>query len=86
MMKLWQDEAGSVVAAELIIIMTVVGLGMLVGMKVLQASIVGELVDVANAIGSIDQSFETLDGSSYVDTSNDPYTSSHVVGGGEIPK
>ena len=68
MRKLWNDECGAVMAAELILILTVVGLGVLIGMKVVQVAIVSELHDVANAISNIDQSFSVAGGSNYVDT------------------
>lgn len=57
MRTLWNDECGVVIAAELILILTVVSIGLIVGLKVVQVALVSELEDVANAISSIDQSF-----------------------------
>ena len=57
MMKLWNDECGAVVSAELVMVMTILGLGMIVGLKSLQAGVGTELGDVAKAIGQVDQTF-----------------------------
>lgn len=57
MRTLWNDECGAVMAAEMILIITVLTIGMIVGLKAVQIGIVSELDDVAHAISSIDQSF-----------------------------
>ena len=59
MRSLWNDECGAIMAAEMILILTVVGIGLIVGLKVVQVAIVSELDDVAHSISSIDQSFGT---------------------------
>ncbi len=55
--ELWNDEAGAVVSGDLVLVMTFVVLGVLVGLVELQDSIVNELNDVGEAIGSLNQSF-----------------------------
>jgi len=57
MKKLWNDECGAILSAELVLVMTIVGLGMVVGMKAIQASVVTELGDVAASFGAINQSY-----------------------------
>ena len=57
MKKLWNDECGAILSAELVLVMTIVGLGMVVGLKAIQASVVQELGDVAASFGSINQSY-----------------------------
>jgi len=57
MRKLWNDECGAVVSAELVMVMTILGLGMIVGLKTLQSAVGTEMGDVAQAIGKTDQSF-----------------------------
>ncbi len=57
MKKLWKDEGGAVVSAELILIITIVVIGLVVGLKEVQAAVIEELNDVAAAIGSVDQSY-----------------------------
>jgi Flp pilus assembly pilin Flp len=55
--KLWKDEAGAVLSAELVLIMTILVIGMIVGLSDLQDAVVNELNDVGEAIGSLNQSF-----------------------------
>ena len=58
MKKLWNDECGAVVSAELVMVMTILGLGVIVGLKAVQASIDTEMGDVATAIGKTNQSYD----------------------------
>jgi Flp pilus assembly pilin Flp len=55
---LLQDESGFIVSAELVLIATLLVIGMIVGLSEVQHAIVEELNDVAEAIGSVNQSFE----------------------------
>src|SRR5690606_5881245 len=55
--KLWNDEAGAILSAELVLIMTLLVIGMIVGLSELQDAVVNELNDVGEAIGSLNQSF-----------------------------
>lgn len=57
MKSLWMDESGAVVSAELIIILTILVCGTVVGFTTLRDALVTELGDVANAIGSLNQSY-----------------------------
>lgn len=56
---LWNDEAGFIVSAELVLIATILVIGLIVGLSELQCSIVDEMNDVGEAIGSLNQSFRT---------------------------
>jgi Flp pilus assembly pilin Flp len=55
--KLWNDEAGFIISAELVLVATILVIGLIVGMVSLRNQIVQELTDVGQAIGSISQSF-----------------------------
>jgi hypothetical protein len=55
--KLWADEAGFIVSAELILVSTVLVLGMTVGLSEVSFAVNQELEDVASAFGSINQSY-----------------------------
>ncbi len=57
MMKLWNDEAGFIVSAELVLIATILVLGMIVGLVSVRDQVVQELGDIALAIGFINQSY-----------------------------
>jgi len=54
---LWNDEAGVILSAELVLIGTILVVGMIVGLVELQCSVVGELNDLGDAIGSLNQSY-----------------------------
>ena len=55
--NLWNDEAGFIISAELVLVATIVVIGLIVGLTVVRNQVVQELVDVGQAIGSISQSF-----------------------------
>lgn len=55
--KLLLDEGGFVVSAELVLVCTMLVVGLIVGLSEVQHAIVGELNDVGEAIGSLNQSF-----------------------------
>ena len=57
--KLWNDEVGAILSAELVLISTILVIGLIVGLVELQTTILGELCDVGNAIGSLNQSYQT---------------------------
>jgi hypothetical protein len=57
MMKLWNDEAGFIVSAELVLIATILVLGMIVGLVSVRDQVVQELGDIAQAFGQISQSY-----------------------------
>ena len=60
-MSLWKtflnDDAGFIISAELILVATIVVLGLIVGLSEVQHAVVSELNDVADSVGSINQSF-----------------------------
>ena len=56
---LWNDEAGVILSAELVLVATILVLGMIVGLVELQCSIVAELSDLSSAFGNLDQTYET---------------------------
>ena len=55
--KLFQDEAGFIVSAELMLISTIAVLPMVVGLSEVAQAVNQELKDVASAFGSINQSY-----------------------------
>lgn len=55
--KLWQDDAGFVVSSELVLIATILVIGIIAGQTAIRDAVVGELADVAAAIGEVNQSF-----------------------------
>jgi len=56
--SLWNDEAGVILSAEIVLVGTILVIGMIVGLVELQCSVVDELNDLGEAIGSINQSYQ----------------------------
>ena len=76
----WNDEAGSVVSAELVTIGAVVAVGAVTGMQTVSTAVNDELKDVTKSIRSLNQSYSyrgfrgcnsMTAGSAFVDTSID---------------
>ncbi|HIF00468.1 MAG TPA: hypothetical protein EYG03_25410 [Planctomycetes bacterium] len=57
--NLWNDESGVILSAEIVLVGTILVLGMIVGLVELQCAVVGELSDLGDAIGNLDQSYQT---------------------------
>ncbi len=55
--QLWNHEDGAIISAEIIIIMTVLVIGLIVGVKSVRDAVVTELADVGQAISNLTQSF-----------------------------
>jgi len=55
--RLWKEEAGAIVSAEIMLIASILVIGMIVGLKSLRDSVVTELADVAQALANVDQSY-----------------------------
>ena len=78
--NLWNDDAGFVISAELVLVSTILVIGMVVGMVEVRNQVVAELIDVAQAIGSLSQSYAFggiskcgvafTDGSAYIDVAD----------------
>lgn len=59
--KLWADDAGLVISAELVLVLTIGVLMLVVGLHAVSKSINHELSDIAGAIGAVNQTY-TYDG------------------------
>jgi Flp pilus assembly pilin Flp len=57
MKKLWMDEGGATLSAELALIGTILVIGMVVGLSAVQDAVVAELADLGQAIANLDQSY-----------------------------
>ena len=55
--RLYHDEAGFIISAELVLVSTIAVLSMVVGLSELASNINQELEDVASAFGGLNQSF-----------------------------
>ena len=54
------DEAGFIVSAELVLILTIAVLAMVVGLTAVRDSITNELNDLAHAFGAVSQSYSVV--------------------------
>ncbi len=59
--KLWRDELGAILAAEYMIIATLLVIGTIVGIKSLRDAVVTELADTAEAVSAFDNGMPTND-------------------------
>ena len=57
MQRLWREEAGAIITAEIMLIASILVLGCIVGLKSVRDAVVTELADVAQALSNVDQSF-----------------------------
>jgi Flp pilus assembly pilin Flp len=57
MKKLWNDEVGAVVSAELVLVLTILVIGMITGLASLRDSVITELADVGQAVANVNQSY-----------------------------
>jgi len=55
--KLWNDEVGAIVGAEIVLVMTILVIGIIVGLASLRDAVVTELADVGGAIAALDQTY-----------------------------
>ena len=55
--KLWRDDVGFIISAELVLVATIVVISMVVGLACIRNQVVQELIDVGQAIGNINQSY-----------------------------
>ncbi|MBI5758009.1 MAG: hypothetical protein HZA46_05780 [Planctomycetales bacterium] len=57
MRNLWNDEAGFVISAELVLVLTIGVLAMIVGLSEVAVAVNTELNDISNAIGALGQGY-----------------------------
>lgn len=55
--RLWRDDAGVIISAELVLILTIVVIGVIVGLVQVQHAVVAELNDVGLALSHLNQSY-----------------------------
>ena len=58
MRKLFNDEAGFIISAELVLVLTIAVLGMVVGLVSVRDSLLNEMCDISSAFGAVNQSFD----------------------------
>ena len=58
MKTLWSDESGAILSMELVLIATILVIGLVVGLSELGHAVANELNDVAEAAGSLNQSYQ----------------------------
>ena len=66
--RLWRDESGEATAMSLILIATIIGLGVIVGIVTFRDQLVQEFGDAAVSLERLDQSFSAPHYGTYIDT------------------
>ena len=56
---LHEDEAGFIISAEMVLVMTIGVLAMVVGLTAVRDSVTHEMNDISHAIGAVSQSYGT---------------------------
>lgn len=76
---LWNDDCGAIISTEMCLIMAICGVGLIAGLTQVRNAVLNEMNDMAQAIGSIDQTYRYSGassrsaftaGSAYGDTPN----------------
>ena len=60
LMRLWRDEDGAIICAELVMVATVLVVGMMTGLTELRDAVITELSDMVAAVATVDQSITIL--------------------------
>jgi hypothetical protein len=55
--KLWHDDAGFIISAELVLVLTIGVLATVVGLTAVRDAVTHELNDIAHAIGAVSQTY-----------------------------
>ena len=55
--RLWKEEVGAIVSAEIMLVATILVIGVIVGLKSVRDSVVTELADVAQALANVSQTY-----------------------------
>ena len=58
LMKLWNDDCGAIISAELILVLTIAVLALVVGLSELAVAVNTELNDLSNAFGELQQDYK----------------------------
>lgn len=55
--SLWNDESGAIVSTEIVLVVTILGLGMIAGLTSVRNSVVTELADIGQAVSDVNQTY-----------------------------
>lgn len=55
--RLWNDDNGFIVSAELVLVATIVVIGMITGLVAIRKDVTSELTEVGQALAAIDQGY-----------------------------
>ena len=57
MLRFWNEETGAIVSAEIMLVMSILVIGAIVGLKSVRDAVITELADVAQALSNVNQSY-----------------------------
>ena len=55
--RLWAEETGAVVSAEIMLVASILVIGVIVGLKSVRDAVITELADVGQALSNVNQSY-----------------------------
>ena len=55
--RLWAEETGAIVSAEIMLVASILVIGVIVGLKSVRDAVITELADVAQALSNVNQSY-----------------------------
>ena len=93
--RLWTEETGAIISAEIMLVGSILVIGVIVGLKSVRDSVVTELADVAQAISNVNQSYcysgttghsAHTGGGSFNDEQDFCDTNAYPYGGGQESK
>lgn len=56
--QLWADEEGIVISTELVFVVSILGIGMIVGLSAARDGVTSELADISAAVSSYNQGYQ----------------------------
>ena len=71
--RLWNDESGALVSAEVVLVATILVIGVVTGLSSVRDAVIEELADVGAAIGNVDQSY-SVHGSTSHSAATSPFS------------
>jgi hypothetical protein len=85
--RLWEDEGGAIISAEIVLVLTILVLGMIVGLVAVRDAVINELADFAVAFSSLNMSYTiagtSMTGDVFTGTGASEYTDLPANGGAD---
>src|SRR5215470_2862008 len=93
LLEFWKDDAGALIATGWVLVATILVLGSITGLVAVRQAVISELVEFANAVMSLNQSYSfsgqsncesSTAGSQYIDSTQQILDTGNFVVGGDV--